>query len=146
MRVSVSEVRLRVELPSGHVEEITPRQARELVSALARVMPEFGVGPQRAVLALVQQTFAVTAEELFGLCREPHIVQPRQVASYLLRIVCGWSLARVAAVWDQDHGTARHSCAAVQNRMETEEQFGKLMENLKKELEHTLRGETTAAS
>lgn len=146
MKVTLTEVKLRVELPSGHSEEITPRQARDLVAALARVMPEFGVGPQRAVLALVEKTFSVFPEELFGLSREPYVVLPRQVASYLLRTVCGWSLARVAMVWDQDHGTARHSCTTIQNRMETDEEFGRLMINLKLELEHTIKGETTAAS
>lgn len=72
-------------------------------------------GPDAAgIIRKVAAAFGVTERELVGVSRLRRVLVPRQVAMYLVRVVCGLSLPRVGAAFGKDHATVLHACRKVE--------------------------------
>jgi chromosomal replication initiator protein len=71
-----------------------------------------GVTPQ-AILFAVARYYGVNADELKGKSRHKHIVEPRQLAMYLLREDAHLSTPDIGRLLSRDHTTVLHACKQV---------------------------------
>lgn len=84
----------------------------------------------------VAEHYDLRLADLLGRRRPEHIAFPRQVAMYLARTLTDSSLSAIGeAFGGRDHGTVLHACRAVANRMETDQQVCKTVNQLERALQ-----------
>ena len=77
------------------------------------------------ILVRVSEASGVTIEDIAGRLRKENIVIARQMFCYVARIhlkktgVPKWQLHKIGSVINRDHSSVLHSCAVVENMMET---------------------------
>ena len=86
-------------------KEVTMRMAEEIVSELLQ-QPTKNINPNH-VITSVADFFEVSPSDLTGRCRQKSIVEPRQIAMYLLRDILGLSYPDIGQkLGKRDHTTA----------------------------------------
>ncbi len=87
----------------------------------------------------VCEYFNVPVELLKDKTRKRAIVQARQLSMYLAKQFTNQSLKSIGKFFGgRDHSTVIHSCQAVQNLMETDEEFEESVVHIRKKLEMSL--------
>jgi chromosomal replication initiator protein len=67
--------------------------------------------------------YSVTTDEINGKSRKRRYVEPRQVAQTLIKRHTTWKLERIAEFFSRDHTSIMNSISAVNNDIETDEEF-----------------------
>lgn len=82
------------------------------------------------VLNDVAETFNVTKEEMTGKRRNREFADARHVAQYLIHVKMNRTCTATGAIFNRDHSTVLHAVKNVNNRMETETNFRRLVQNI----------------
>lgn len=103
--------------------------------ALADLLPQrTDVAPQK-IIELVAKEWQTTVEALLGRDRSQKIVQPRQVAMYLLRKETDASLPQIGAVLGgRDHTTVMYSIDKITSDIESKSDLRKRVVSVKQQL------------
>ncbi|MEO7837922.1 MAG: chromosomal replication initiator protein DnaA [Anaerolineales bacterium] len=103
--------------------------------ALADLLPQrTDVAPQK-IIELVAKEWQTTVEALIGRDRSQKIVQPRQVAMYLLRKETDASLPQIGAVLGgRDHTTVMYSIHKITSDIESKSDLRKRVVSVKQQL------------
>ena len=103
--------------------------------ALADLLPQrTDVAPQK-IIELVAKEWQTTVEALLGRDRSQKIVQPRQVAMYLLRKETDASLPQIGAVLGgRDHTTVMYSIDKITSDIESKTDLRKRVVSVKQQL------------
>ena len=103
--------------------------------ALADLLPQrTDVAPQK-IIELVAKEWQTTVEALLGRDRSQKIVQPRQVAMYLLRKETDASLPQIGAVLGgRDHTTVMYSINKITSDIESKSDLRKRVVSIKQQL------------
>jgi chromosomal replication initiator protein len=103
--------------------------------ALADLLPQrTDVAPQK-IIELVAKEWQTTVEALLGRDRSQKIVQPRQVAMYLLRKETDASLPQIGAVLGgRDHTTVMYSIDKITTDIESKSDLRKRVVSVKQQL------------
>jgi chromosomal replication initiator protein len=84
---------------------------------------------------VVSKYFDMDVVTLQSKTRKRHIVQARQLAMYFAKRMTKTSLASIGSqIGQRDHATVLHACKTVDNLTETDKQFRKYVEDLRKKL------------
>jgi chromosomal replication initiator protein len=103
--------------------------------ALADLLPQRTDIPPQKIVELVAKEWQTTVEALLGRDRSQKIVQPRQVAMYLLRKETDASLPQIGEVLGgRDHTTVMHSIDKITNDIETKADLRKRVVTVKQQL------------
>ncbi len=93
--------------------EPTMESVRSLLGGLSRGMKRGGITPKQVVSA-VAQFYDVSMEDLVGISRKKELVEPRQIAMYLLREELRASFPSIGhELGGRDHTTAMHACTKI---------------------------------
>lgn len=87
--------------------EITAAMAEEVIDKTMRALTKPVTDAQ--VLAAVSEVYAIPLDDLVGRSRKKEVVEPRQVAMYLLRDMLDLSYPSIGDKLGRDHTTAIHS-------------------------------------
>ncbi len=87
--------------------EITEKAALEIVEKSVQTFSRHINDVQ--VLKAVAEFFNIHVEDLTGRCRKKEVVEPRQIAMYLLRDILNMSYPYIGEKLGRDHTTAIHS-------------------------------------
>ena len=103
--------------------------------ALADLLPQrTDVAPQK-IIELVAKEWQTTVEDLLGRGRSQKVVQPRQVAMYLLRKETDASLPQIGAVLGgRDHTTVMYSIDKITSDIESKSDLRKRVVSVKQQL------------
>jgi len=82
------------------------------------------------VVKLVEEAFDVSLEQIKSKARHNHIRVPRQVLAFLL-VRYGLTTSKAGFIINRDHATVIHSVKVVEDTIDTDEDFKKLIEKLK---------------
>lgn len=93
------EERKHSEINRKNVEEIIDRSIQSISKPVS----------DSQVLSAVSEFYSIQPQELIGRCRRKEVVEPRQVAMYLLRDILGLSYPYIGEKMGRDHTTAIHS-------------------------------------
>jgi chromosomal replication initiator protein len=103
--------------------------------ALADLLPQHTDIPPQKIVELVAKEWQTTVEALLGRDRSQKIVQPRQVAMYLLRKETDASLPQIGEVLGgRDHTTVMHSIDKITSDIETKADLRKRVVSVKQQL------------
>ena len=103
--------------------------------ALADLLPQRTDIPPQKIVELVAKEWQTTVEALLGRDRSQKIVQPRQVAMYLLRKETDASLPQIGEVLGgRDHTTVMHSIDKITSDIETKADLRKRVVTVKQQL------------
>ena len=103
--------------------------------ALADLLPQRSDIPPQKIVELVAKEWQTTVEALLGRDRSQKIVQPRQVAMYLLRKETDASLPQIGEVLGgRDHTTVMHSIDKITSDIETKADLRKRVISVKQQL------------
>ena len=103
--------------------------------ALADLIPQRTDIPPQKIVELVAKEWQTTVEALLGRDRSQKIVQPRQVAMYLLRKETDASLPQIGEVLGgRDHTTVMHSIDKITSDIETKADLRKRVVSVKQQL------------
>jgi len=84
---------------------------------------------------VVSDYFEMDVATLQSKTRKRHIVQARQLAMFFAKKLTKASLASIGSqIGKRDHATVLHACKTVDNLAETDKQFRKYIEDLRKKL------------
>ncbi|HMK97977.1 MAG TPA: DnaA/Hda family protein, partial [Acidimicrobiales bacterium] len=85
----------------------------------------------REILEATGATFDFTVEELCGPSRRRPLVQARQIAMYLLRVLANYSYPAIAAeMGNRDHTTVMHACKKIETQMRAKRQVYEMVTEL----------------
>lgn len=97
--------------------------AKSLLGALAQGPRRGGLTPKQ-VVAVVAQFFDVAVDDLIGTSRKKELVEPRQLAMYLLREELHASFPAIGQeLGGRDHTTAMHACSKISAQLEKDEKL-----------------------
>jgi chromosomal replication initiator protein len=103
-------------------QDITLEMVEEILQHYVNPEPD-QLTPERIIVA-VADAFGVRPDALWGRRRTHSVVQPRQVAMYLLRQFTELSLAEVGAMFGgRDHTTVIYACERVAERVARDPSF-----------------------
>jgi chromosomal replication initiator protein len=101
----------------------TLESTKSLLGALAQTPKRGGVTPKQ-VVAAVAQYFDVALEDIIGISRKKELVEPRQIAMYLLREELHASFPAIGhELGGRDHTTAMHACTKIAAQAEKDEKL-----------------------
>jgi len=107
---------------------------KSLLSALAQSPKRGGITPKQ-VVSIVAQFFDVAVEDLIGISRKKELVEPRQIAMYLLREELHASFPAIGQeLGGRDHTTAMHACTKIAAHAEKNEKLKQDLALLKQRL------------
>ena len=117
-------------------------ERREIDMPLARMALSDGdsnrIEPKvqmRSIIELVTDYFGVTEPDLVSKRRHRSITQPRQVCMFLARHHTRFSLEEIGGHFgNRDHTTVMHAVKTIEDRCQTEEDFGKVVKQLEERL------------
>lgn len=94
---------------------------RPLLGALSQNQKRGGVTPKQ-VVAAVAQFYDISLEDIIGTSRKKELVEPRQMAMYVLREELHSSFPAIGQeLGGRDHTTAMHACTKIAHQIETDE-------------------------
>jgi len=82
------------------------------------------------VVKIVEEAFDVSIDQIKSKARYAHIRIPRQVLAFLL-IKYGLTTSKAGFIINRDHATVIHSVKVVEDTIDTDKDFKKLIEKLK---------------
>ncbi|MDE2018918.1 MAG: chromosomal replication initiator protein DnaA [Patescibacteria group bacterium] len=95
--------------------EISPKTAEDIIE---KATQNVGKRVNEAnVLKAVAEFFNITTEDIISRNRRKEIVEPRQIAMYLLREICDLSYPYIGEKMGRDHTTAIHSYEKINNEI-----------------------------
>jgi chromosomal replication initiator protein len=87
------------------------------------------------ILKVVCDYFNMSVDSLRAKTRKREIVQARQLAMYFSKNMTKSSLASIGfQIGKKDHATVLHSCKTVNNLIETDKKFRKIVNDIEKKL------------
>lgn len=93
--------------------EPTLESAKALLQSLSQGSKRGGLTPKNLIIA-VAQFFDVAVEDVLGVSRKKELVEPRQIAMYLLREELHSSFPAIGhELGGRDHTTAMHACTKI---------------------------------
>lgn len=96
---------------------------KSLLGALAQSPKRGGVTPKQLV-STVAQYYDVSVEDIIGTSRKKELVEPRQIAMYLLREELHASFPSIGhELGGRDHTTAMHACTKISAQAEKDEKL-----------------------
>lgn len=103
--------------------EPTLETTKALLKSLSQGAKRGGLTPKQ-VVAGVAQFFDVQIDDLLGGSRKKELVEPRQLAMYLLREELHSSFPSIGhELGDRDHTTAMHACEKITRQLEHDEKL-----------------------
>ena len=114
-------------------KEFTLQLAREIVDKFVKnTKKEVSID---YIQKVVSKYFDMDVATLQSKTRKRHVVQARQLAMYFAKRMTKSSLANIGnQIGQRDHATVLHACKTVDNLTETDKQFKKYVEDLRKKL------------
>lgn len=104
-------------------------------AALADLLPQHSDIEPEKIIELVAKEWQTTVEALLGRDRSQKVVQPRQVAMYLLRKETDASLPHIGEVLGgRDHTTVMYAIDKIASEIETKTDLRKRVVNVKQQL------------
>ena len=82
------------------------------------------------ILQEVSNFYTIPVEKLRGSGRSRDMVQPRQVAMYLVRKLTDYSLPEIGKVFSRDHTTVLHSINKVEEYLKTTTEMENIIKTL----------------
>jgi len=114
-------------------EKITLSFAEQVLSDFIRM--EMGSISPEAIVEYVAEFYHLKDRDLLSPTRKRGVVLARNVAIYLIRKITGMSLSQVGSLFShRDHTTILHSIRNVENCMEKDPSFKKLILHMEKSL------------
>ena len=104
-KIIFSQEQKRTEISKEAAEEIIEKATQNLSKRVN----------ENAVIKAVAEFFSVTPEDMASHNRRKEIVEPRQIAMYLLRDICELSYPHIGEKMGRDHTTAIHSYEKINN-------------------------------
>jgi chromosomal replication initiator protein len=98
------------------------------------------------VLSYVAQGFHISTEALLSKLRTQHIAFRRHVAMYLCRTVTHASFPAIGHYFKRNHSTVMHACRVIAERMATDAEFRRNIENVQQNLTQRAKNEFAAAA
>ncbi len=108
-----------------NLNQTTPSldSVKSLIGALSPSLKRGGITP-RQVITTVAQFYDIALEDIVGTSRKKELVEPRQMAMYLLREELHASFPAIGhELGGRDHTTAMHACTKVSAQIETNEKL-----------------------
>lgn len=103
--------------------EPTLESAQSLLASLAQAPRRGGITPKQ-LIQTVASFFGLTVEDLTGVSRKKELVEPRQVAMYLMREELRSSYPSIGnELGGRDHTTAMHACTKIINQLSRDEKL-----------------------
>lgn len=87
-----------------------------------------------AIMKAVAEHFGIKVQELRARKRTREVVLPRQAAMYLSRELTEASLSDIGKNMAKDHATVIYACRQIEERMGKDENFKRMVENLKNKI------------
>lgn len=101
--------------------EPTIDSAKILLGSLAQAPRRGGITPKQ-LIQTVAEYFDLRVEDLSGVSRKKELVEPRQIAMYLLREELRSSFPAIGhELGGRDHTTAMHACTKITGQLERDE-------------------------
>lgn len=101
----------------------TLESAKTLLQSLSRGSKRGGLTPKN-LIAMVAQFFDVPLEDVLGVSRKKELVEPRQIAMYLLREELHSSFPAIGhELGGRDHTTAMHACTKISAQLAHDEKL-----------------------
>ena len=119
-------------------QEITPALARMALQGVLRrrALQDGPVHSPERIRELVARRWRVRPEALASKRRTKDVMVPRQVAMYLIKETLGMSLSRIGDLFGgRDHSTVIHSIRKVEETMEQDEDFRRLVDAARDEVQ-----------
>lgn len=104
----------------------------EIINGIANVISTStnDVTTKGVIFKIIEEHSGFSKEQLATKSRKKPIVDFRQIAIYLFRKHTMFSSAKVGKLFgNRDHATVLHSCNVVEDHIETEPLFKKMVEN-----------------
>lgn len=99
----------------------TLESTQSLLGSLAQTPRRGGVTPKQ-LIATVATYFDLTVDDLIGVSRKKELVEPRQIAMYLMREELRSSYPSIGhELGGRDHTTAMHACTKITDQAERDE-------------------------
>lgn len=100
---------------------ITLEATKTLLSSITHSPRRGGITPKQ-VIAAVAEYFDISIEDLAGASRKKELVEPRQIAMFLLREELKASFPSIGhELGGRDHTTAMHACTKMAEQVQTNE-------------------------
>jgi chromosomal replication initiator protein len=110
-------------------QEVTAEMVEEMLQHYVHAEPDVTT-PER-ILNTVAVDFGIKADALIGRRRTQSIVQPRQVAMYLLRQLTELSLVEIGMLFGgRDHTTVMYACDRIGERVAADSSFAEKINGL----------------
>ena len=90
--------------------------------------------------------FQVTFDRLTMGGRSNQVAIPRQVIFYVSRELCDVTSTELGRIFRKDHGTVLYGVNAVKDRMQVDEPFASLVNEIIKSVRHRLASEAVSAT
>ncbi|MFZ5391464.1 MAG: chromosomal replication initiator protein DnaA [Patescibacteria group bacterium] len=89
----------------------------------------------KKIIQIVSNYFDLNPSELSGNSRKKHLVEPRQIAMYLMREILASSFPTIGQeLGGRDHTTAIHACNKISNQINSNQKLQQDINNLKDQL------------
>lgn len=109
--------------------EIDKSLAEEAIADIFKENPGMKPTPE-IILQEVSNFYTIPVEKLRGSGRSRDMVQPRQVAMYLVRKLTDYSLPEIGKVFSRDHTTVLHSINKVEEYLKTTTEMENIIKTL----------------
>ena len=109
--------------------EIDKSLAEEALTDIFKENPGMKPTPE-IILQEVSNFYTIPVEKLRGSGRSRDMVQPRQVAMYLVRKLTDYSLPEIGKVFSRDHTTVLHSINKVEEYLKTTTEMENIIKTL----------------
>lgn len=109
--------------------EIDKSLAEEAITDIFKENPGMKPTPE-IILQEVSNFYTIPVEKLRGSGRSRDMVQPRQVAMYLVRKLTDYSLPEIGKVFSRDHTTVLHSINKVEEYLKTTTEMENIIKTL----------------
>ena len=114
-------------------KDITLELAEEAIRDVFRDNPGLRPTPD-LILKEVSKYYSITTDKLSASNRSKEMVQPRQVAMYLVRHLTDYSLPEIGKVFSRDHTTVLHSIHKIDEYLKNTEDMKNIIDDLTKNI------------
>ncbi|MFI3226807.1 MAG: chromosomal replication initiator protein DnaA [Clostridia bacterium] len=107
--------------------------AEEAIRDVFRENPGLRPTPE-LILKEVAKYYSITTDKIASSNRSKEMVQPRQVAMYLVRNLTDYSLPEIGKAFSRDHTTVLHSIHKIEEYIKTTDDMKNIIEDLTKNI------------
>lgn len=90
--------------------------------------------------------FSITFDRLTMQSRSNEVAIPRQVIFYVCRELCDVTSTELGRIFRKDHGTVLHGVKQIKNRMDVDEPFASMVNDIIKSVRQRLASEAVSAT